>query len=50
MTVTVAVDKDAYMLVIKKQTELFEKTGKKLRISDVVAKAIKKGIDMVEID
>lgn len=49
MTVTVAVDKGAYMLVVKKQTELFEKTGKKLRISDVVAKAIIKGIDMIEV-
>jgi hypothetical protein len=49
MTVTVAVEDNAYMLVVKKQTELLEKTGKKLRISDVVARAIIKGIDMVEI-
>lgn len=50
MTVTVAVNDDAYLLIVKKQAEMFEKTRRKMRISDIVAKAIKKGIDLIEIE
>lgn len=48
MTKTIALQDDAYLLIAKKQTELFEKTGKKLGISDIATRSIKKGINLIE--
>ncbi len=41
MATTVIVADEAYRLVIKKQNDMFEKTGTKRSIKDIVEQAIK---------
>ncbi len=38
---------DAYLLVRKKQMELFEKYRKNASVQDLVSEAIKKGINLI---
>lgn len=47
MRTTVEIKDDAYNVVIKKQSEIFDKTGKRMKINKIVEDAILNGIDLV---
>lgn len=50
MVITVGINEDSHELILKKQSEIREKTGVKMKIADIVSKAVKSGIDYVNID
>jgi len=47
MSTSVAISDDVHLLIRKKQTELLDK-GKKMKISNIIEYAIRKGIDQIE--
>ena len=47
MSTSVAISDDIHLLIRKKQTELLDK-GKKMKISNIIEDAIRKGIDQIE--
>lgn len=47
MGTTVAINDEAYRLVIDKQNEMLKNTGKKARIHEIVSDAVIKGIEFV---
>lgn len=47
MGTTVAINDEAYRLVIDKQNDILKNTGKKIRIHEIVSSAIIKGIEFV---
>lgn len=47
MSTSVAISDDVHLLIRKKQTELLDK-GKKMKISNIIEDAIRKGIDQIE--
>ena len=48
MGTTVAINDEAYRLVVDKQNEIFKNTGKKVKIHEIVSSAVIKGIVSVE--
>lgn len=46
MSTSVAISDEVHLLVKKKQTELLDK-GKKMKISNILEEAVRKGIDLV---
>ncbi len=48
MPTVVAIKEDAYKLVLKKQTEIFENTGEKRNIKEIVEQSIIAGIESVK--
>lgn len=46
MSTSVAISDDIHLLIRKKQTELLDK-GKKMKISNIIEDAIRKGIDQI---
>jgi hypothetical protein len=47
MSTSVAISDDIHLLIRKKQTELLDK-GKKMKISNIIEDAIRKGIVQIE--
>lgn len=47
MPTTVTIKDEAYKVVLKKQSEIYEKTGEKRNIKDIVELSIIAGIDSV---
>ena len=47
MGTTVAINDEAYRLMIDKQNEILKNTGKKIRIHEIVSNAVIKGIASV---
>lgn len=45
---TVYLDQEAYTLIVNKQTEIFNKTNKRMSIQVLVSESVKKGIDLVD--
>jgi hypothetical protein len=50
MGTTVAINDEAYRLVVDKQNEMLKSTGKKARIHEIVSDAVIKGIEFVGKD
>jgi len=48
MPTTVTVKDDAYKVVLKKQTEIYNATGEKRNIKDIVEQSIIAGIEFVK--
>lgn len=48
MLTVVAIKDDAYKVVLKKQTEIYENTGEKRNIKEIVEQAIMIGIESVK--
>jgi len=48
MPTVVAIKDDAYKVVLKKQTEIYENTGEKRNIKEIVEQAIMIGIESVK--
>lgn len=48
MPTTVIIKDDAYKVILKKQTEIYDATGEKRNIKDIVAQSIIAGIDSVK--
>jgi len=47
MATTVAISDDVHRLIINKQIEIFQDKEKKMKISNILEEAVKKGIDFV---
>lgn len=47
MATTMAISDDIHSLIIKKQMEIFQEKGKKMKMSNILEEAVKKGIDFV---
>jgi len=48
MPTVVAIKDDAYKVILKKQTEIYDNTGEKRNIKDIVGQAIIAGIESVK--
>jgi len=48
MPTTVTIKDDAYKVVMKKQTEIYDTTGEKRNIKDIVEQSIIAGIEFVK--
>ncbi len=48
MPTVVAIKENAYKVVLKKQTEIYENTGEKRNIKEIVEQAIMTGIESVK--
>lgn len=44
---TVYLDQEAYTLIVNKQTEIFNKTNKRMSIQVLVSESVKKGINLI---
>ena len=47
MGTTVAINDEAYRLVVDKQNEIFKNTGKKVKIHEIVSNAVIAGIGSI---
>jgi len=47
---TVYLDQEAYTIIINKQTEIFNKTNKRMSIQDLVSNFVKKGAKLNDIE
>jgi hypothetical protein len=47
LTITIGIDDDAHEAILTKQSEIYLKTKKRVRITDLATEAILAGIDLI---
>lgn len=47
MSTTVAISDDVHHMIVKRQMEIFQEKGNKMKISNILEEAVRRGIDFV---